>query len=584
MIASIRGRIRPTNIDGVLDRIIPIIDKSNIAPTLTGWAQPKSAAGAPRKYGSYTVRGVLIAMFQIAYAERPMSVAELFKTIWFDYTDAQLAKIGMGDLRTPQRIHAIATNERAERAEYQRLWDFIKTMFAPIDDTPMPANRRHTKDEAKTARAAASLNLKDQTDRRRTLVNDLIAATIDPTILDGWRGDIAIDEHVVNTATNSYQYFADTSRSKHGGAPMASWYPKQNRVGKGWHVGLTRIISTSRPYENRVPTLCLAIDVQQATAGNVAAALNCIDAMTERNLRPNKGHKDRQYLITDMGYSRSTGFNVNALKRGYTLLMNLPKNERHFRDLGPAADPTGTDSGPYLFKSAILCPGAHRLTQQTILNPPGDDADLVTLRAFAKQEAAIAARTMPLNGHPKIEVLRPAGRPKAGAAPAPTVIKLQVQCPAAAGKIRCPLLGQDHYTDPTKQHLPEIGTDAPFDHPPKVCRSQYTTLTLTPEQYRQYQPLMAGSWEHADWMASNRSRDEGFNAYLTRSEGGHLQDRSVYARRNPNITITIALGVATANLKAQDAWHTAIRRNNGQIPKEARAHIKARRDNLLAAA
>ena len=95
MISSIANRVRETDPDGVLQLVAPIIDESGIVRTLQQAAPPRSPAGAPTKYGQYTARGVLIAMFHIAYAGRPLSLPELLKTLWFDYTDQQMVFIDM---------------------------------------------------------------------------------------------------------------------------------------------------------------------------------------------------------------------------------------------------------------------------------------------------------------------------------------------------------------------------------------------------------------------------------------------------------------------------------------------------------
>src|SRR5690349_14394374 len=128
MISSIADRVRETDQDGVLNLVAPIIDASGIVEKLNQAAAPSSSAGAPAKYGQYSARGVLIAMFHISYSGRPASVPELLKTLWFDYTDQQMELIGMANLRTLDRQTAIRTDRRALKSEHQRLWTFMQAL------------------------------------------------------------------------------------------------------------------------------------------------------------------------------------------------------------------------------------------------------------------------------------------------------------------------------------------------------------------------------------------------------------------------------------------------------------------------
>ena len=577
MISSIANRVRETDVNGVLELVAPIIDESRIVEALTQNAKPRSAAGAPAKYGQYTARGVLIAMFHIAYAGRPLSLPELLKTLWFDYTDQQMAFIGMPDLRTVDRKEAIRTDIRALKSEHQRLWTFIRVLFEPMDDTPRSPAKRVSKEQGKKAQERARVTLAEQTSLRRRLVNDLITATIDQDLLKDWRGDLAIDEHVINTSRIKGRYFVDTTKL-HGATPMASRYPKQNRVGDGWHVGLTRAVATSRPYGKRVPTICVALDIDKATAGNVDAALNCIDEFDRSGLRPAPAKTDRQYVVTDQGYSHNIGFNVDLLRRGYSLLMHYAQDERRTFDLSREVDPNAEEFGPYLHHGAVVCPAARKTIRTANMPVPPPSASERTVAKFEEQEKHLTALTMPVNGLPEVTQRRKPGRPRQGQQDTlETVVKVRVKCPAAAGKVRCPILGQASYLDPRNQDLPDVGFDAPLDDAPKVCHSDTSTITFTQQRFRYYQPVMEGTYKHSDWMASNRSRDEGFNNLLTSTEVGNLQDRFLYSRRNPVIAMAIAFAVASTNLKAQDKWREVVRDHGGIAPDEARVAIRAER-------
>ena len=103
-------------------------------------------------------------------------------------------------------------------------------------------------------------------------------------------------------------------------------------------------------------------------------------------------------------------------------------------------------------------------------------------------------------------------------------MKIEVRCPADAGRVRCPILGAHHYLDPDLADKTDVGRNAPGHNPPLVCRQAYTTLTFKEEKkrknsnseeltsdfpvFKQWQPIREGTWEHGDWMANVRSPDE----------------------------------------------------------------------------
>lgn len=579
MINTLTNRTRATDTDAVLHVVAAVIDRSGIVNTLQQAAPAKSAAGAPPRYGQYTARGVLITMFHAVFAGRPASVAELCALIWSDYTDQQLAFIGMSDLRTPQRRAVLASNDKAWRNEHQRLWQYLQVLLRPMDDTPeRPANTRVDKEASKAAQRRAAATLTERTELRRRVLNDLVTASIDTSLLQDWKGDLAIDEHVVHVSKSFTKYFDDKGL-KASATPLANFYPKQNRVGAGWSVGLTRAVTTSRPYGSRVPTLCVALDINGSSAGTAAAAITCLDQFLVSGLHAKKAGNDRTYLVTDQAYSRTIGFNVDALERGFSLLMHYEKDAKIKEDLGRVLDPEAQSPGPFLYRGSVLCPASQHLINQKPLPSKTVQGQKADLEAFNEQQAALQQFAMPMNGRPRVTADRRPGRPSKGDATEPKrVIKLRVKCPAAAGKVRCAIraaMDEDgSYLDPKNSHLPDVSGSAPFDQWPVICDKANTTITLTPKKFRRYQPVMEGSWEHEDWMSCNRSRDEGFNSILTSTEGGNLQDRSLYARRNPMLSLTIGFSVARANIKVQESWRATLRSSGGNTPSEPRAHLR----------
>ncbi|TPG17183.1 hypothetical protein [Pedococcus bigeumensis] len=590
MINSLGNRVRPTDTAAVLKLTARIIDESGIVQTLESAAKTKGPAGAPPRYGQYTARGVLIAMFHAVFAGRPASLAEVCALIWTDYTDDQLKFIGMPDIRTTERLAVLTADAAAWRNEHQRLWQFVRRMLDPMDDTPRAANARTGRTASKAAQQKAAITMAPQTELRRKVLNDLITATIDRSLLDDWKGDLAIDEHVVHVSKAFTNYYDDKGM-KASATPMANFYKKQNRVGAGWSVGLTRAVATSRPYGRRVPTVCVALDINGSSPGSAEAAKRCLDQFKSSPIRPTKGRNDRTHLVTDQAYSRTTLFNADVLERGYTLLMHYPNDARIrlLHDLGRVIDPEETEPGPFMYRGTILCPAAAHLLRQAGPEAPTPGDTPQHAARFNEHQEALRHCEMPLNGLPQVTINRAPGRPsKTTTAEPERVIKLRVQCPAAKGKVRCAIRsaiqGDGSFEDPATQRLPDLSGSAPIEQWPLVCENANTTIVLTPRQFTQYQPVMEGSWEHQDWMSCNRSRDEGFNSVLTSTEGGNLQDRSVYGRRNPMVSLTIAFSVARANIKIQERWREAVRNNGGVAPNEPRVGQEGNHDGRVAAA
>ena len=285
------------------------------------------------------------------------------------------------------------------------------TALAPIDDTPFQANKRLKKAEAAHAKAKAAVALAQQTQRRHAIFNDLIAASVDKRLLKDWKGDLAVDEHVIHRSSHNYEYFGRPGL--HGGTPMSSYYPEQHRTGKGYHIGLTRILPAAEPYGHRQPDVVLAAILREASAGNVEATLMSIDAAGEaRGLRPTTPRTKRPYVIADRGYTPQGTFNHDLTARGYSVLMRYQKNHKTTHDLAKAAEDHPTAPGPWLYRGAILCPAAGRLLNDRRTTPPAPgEKDANVLMAHARQEALLNALEMPINGHPQAATLRPPGRP-----------------------------------------------------------------------------------------------------------------------------------------------------------------------------
>ena len=589
-----------------------IVEHSGVLEMLTN---PKlSRAGRPPVHGQYTVLGVLCTMFEHMFSGHAMSMANMTRAIWFDYTDEQLDVIGLGHLRTPGRVLAMkpregrfATGEerlsaeKVFKSESQRFTDFCRKNFKVMDDSPLPGKwtkeNRPTRTEVRQARKNPELGTPREL--AQTVQNLIVAGSLrfgneirfpgtslHEGILRDHLGDVAVDETHVTTGLGGPDE-GTKKDSKASSNMIAEFHVKNRRTKRGPAMGLTLALTAARSDRARVPNVALGMALHKPTGGDGQGLLLAVQHLEANGLRPVRRGNAQQYMIVDQGYSKLNGMNRALHGLGYSPVMEYAKNAKVFHDLAPKQSSRGDGAvpttGPYLFQGRIVCPGFPReLISQGRFRARESMTD-EEIREHDAKERLLRAGTMRTNGRPKeVSGRKRGGQQKDGPAPTPEM-QVTVGCPAVFGQARCPIIAESMEDEQMKDK--PLLTAAPWqnENRPTCCQQDETRITLTDEQFKQWQPNMAGTWAHFDLYGPARSRNEAFNSKLgTPHEGGNLRHESIAFRNNAMVGLALALSVAAANIKELESFDDTLLRNGGVAPLGSGPKRKDRRTRALA--
>lgn len=564
MINRLGTRPAPSHLTTLLNQILPILNNSGIAERLTEEAtRLRPWTGQP-----YTATGVLATLWLNIHRGTATTIANILRTIFEEYTPQDLHRLGLHQINpvTPD-TNATPTTQKATNAAYMSLYRYIDWLLTPIDDTPFRPGTVLLRDEATRLQHKALTTFATQTALRDDLLNNLIDATIDRNIYPNGSSNFLVDEHVIHTAlSEASNHRAQRAKADpaghpptghfHAGIPMATYYPKQRRTRSGWHIGLTRLLSCDPdPHTTqRLPEIAFSILIRGASAGTSSHMLNCLDHAQKRALVARPGRKARRLIIADQGYTKSIDANYELLKRDFYFLMRYAKDATTHHDLSQHVYNQGDHPGPgpSLHLGQIVCPAAAWATSQGRVATPTPRSGKAAHAAHAKQQEYLTACAMPING-PTVSNNAPPGRRAANAPDPEPRVKIKALCPAAAGRARCPARPET-LTDPALQGMPLLRGESQADLDNAACSGEWVTITLTPHEYKQWQPLRAHSKAHEARMSPFRSRDEAFNAELVSPHSGGQKDRAVQSQKNPWVCLQIAFAVATTNLNIQQRY------------------------------
>ena len=320
-----------------------------------------------------------------------------------------------------------------------------------------------------------------------------------------------------------------------------------------------------------------------------AASLTAIDAADRHPATKTTGSNYIRWVIGDNAYTGAVGFNAALNDRGRNILQEHSDRtgERRITTTYDLRAVPADPDGPHLVPGAILCPGirGNVIRDEEIWRHPHiDHMTADELREHQQRLADYEAVRMPTDGRPVRAQKRNPGRPRTNAPEPETVFKVEVFCPARRKKVRCeryqPSLsnGATHYIKPPEDTTSFVCTN---ENPKKPTEAAATTLHLTPEQFKLYGPVMAGTFEHHDLLKHARAHNEGYHKFITMAENANLDDRTIRGRRNSTIRMTITLGVAIANLRSAAAFKETRKRNGGTDPDGARDTLIRGRAALL---
>lgn len=586
---------------------VDIIDRSGVVDLIQPGLPPQTRRGPKTRLPQYQLRAVLIVMFELAWAGKKLSWPNAAKALWFRYSKKQLALIGLTGWRDsdrsrsmraalkgagPQTPAARKAARRMWKAEVQRLQEFADKAFAPIDDTPLPANVRHPQDAYKAARQSTPA-LQDAHTRQKQVVNALVYASLlhgnaarhphlDPTnltdgILKHYTHDVAIDEKEV---------VVSLGHGRKGTRPVVSIatpFKKVRREKSPDAFGLTIAVAIARPNNRRIPNVALGIALHDPGPGSRQGALDALNAQAVTTTRPPVTGAARHYVIFDEGYTPRDHLNADLIDRGYSAVWKYQSKWITTRTLAPAE--TG-DAPITLFNGRPVCPGMP-LSQLRDLDgfdaPDPKESDDVLgpeLLAHAPSEALLSAVAMGRNGRPK-KAKRPGrGRPAKGTPDLEGHYTVELVCPAIENRARCGIVVDSLALDSTVEDVPA----PPRHNQPRCCTNGTQTVRLNPAEVKIFQDKMVGTWDHEDLYRVARARNEAFNARVMDDQNGNLKLGTFTFNKNAPVALATAMTIAVANTHVLLQWDDTLDDNFGQHPWETGRARKRNRASLIAQA
>jgi hypothetical protein len=598
-----------------------VVAHADIEQRLAPHRPPRSTRGVKPQLPSYTTVAILCVIYELVAKNIPTTINEIVKALWYRYTPAQMKIIGLDRSRDPQRAQTLYPGPKATEeqrlagakvfaAEYTRLWQAIRDLFAPMDDTPLVANRSSKKRPtvAEVRDAATNPDLVPKTALKHDVINALIASGLhvanalrrpgttihDGGILDHYLGHLGIDETHLTVGTWALRkgiapgnYMART----HGHSKVYKGAPS--------NIGLTLAVTVAHPDQpTDVPALCLGAAIHHPTGGLGPAALRAVDAIEENNLRAQRRSSHTQQIVFDGGYTEAIDLNRGLAARGYGMVMKYAKDQQTLHEIMAINHPDGTRTpGLIMFNGRLLCPGAAKaLLARAGLTVP-DFKDRINLdgtkRAYTGKELAdredLLARILPLvmptNGRPKEMPGNPRGGQAKNAITGEPVMQVTVTCPDMAGKVRCPIWSDFHNAD--RAHLPIVPnppSHLPKNRRPNCCENGKGTMSarIPLQIFKDWQDQMAGTWEHADFYGSARSATERYNALIKCAHGGaNLNKGAVPVRKAAPFALFTVMAIVHANRSSIETWYAHIAKT-GRTPTHRGQENKERRAKNLA--
>lgn len=547
---------------GLFEEALTLVERSGAADLIDSAATAARGPGGRRPQGAtYTAVALLVALYVRTDIGQVATISGIHSTILRGLTSSQQRRLDLD----PE-----ALRRDAETASYQRFYSWVRTLLAPMDAHAHQPARRVRVTERRERDAALSPQERDALDQAQHLTDQIVDAIVAASILDQlpdmYEGDVVVDETTIRTSKRGPgQGVRDEDRAP--ASPGAVVYARSRGVvddsgttvghtttETGCGVGVTAVARVGPPGRMRAMTpLVTAITIRGVTSGTPEYVGRALEAHRNAGFDPRttrrRAKNSRQpYLIADMGYNVKRSWSSMLLQHHYDPVVRYPETWTRRRPTqrpgGPSTEHPG-GPGPIMIEGALYCPYAAHLPAQSLAVRY---ESVLSSGSVAEHDALIRARhdlLMGTNG--RLKVARPPGRPRSDT-PAPTRVTLPVVCPADQGRVRCPLRPESQRVDPADAVT--ITPDWDADHF-ECCSRMHTTITLTDDQARDCQPLPGGSWEHMLTFEAYRARTEAlFSRAKNRSMGG-ITSLNEGPRRNPWLALTIAIGFAVTNMRAQ---------------------------------
>ncbi|WP_132992695.1 hypothetical protein [Gordonia zhaorongruii] len=562
---SVHPRINDSEIpssDAIFGKALTLVERSCAAEMIEQW-RSEDVPLTPRRANAlpYTVKGLLVALACVTLRRSEPTLRTVYRTL-LDFNEIQLQFVGID----PESLAPVRIDARRSLASFR---DWVTRALECMDSAPdQPAQgipvtehdkilrQRTPEDREDFARAAERLSI---------VINRLVAGSIDPSHYSGGRGDVVVDETILDTS-QAYPY---RDGKKHRSAVYCGGYYRRDadhilnndtpdKNGKssktkmikkaGWGLGVTAVSSVGPPGAMHTrPTLFTGIAIHPPTSGSLEGLDEAIKHHKANRLdsRPIAAGARWPTLTFDMGYLKD-GLPEWQIAQRYAAVFRYP--ERWNTDY-QSADPTGKQPhgpGPIQLAGNWYCPTAADISLgKKYVRPLRDVGDNDDWDAHNQRLSQLLPRLMGVDRRPVMRNVR-RGRTAEGEVPE-QAMKMVLTCPAAIGNVRCSRWSNPATADRIDLPLVEPPEGTP-DYP--CCTQPTVTVTLSSDQARmqQHSQFSPGSFDHAVHYEAARSLTERrFSVLKTRPSAG-LGDLRYGVRREPFIKLVIAVAIAAVNI------------------------------------
>ncbi|MGP6174302.1 hypothetical protein [Corynebacterium sp. A21] len=534
----------------LLEECASFLEASGALTLIEGYYEESRGQGGRTAERRFSMLGVLALQAALITIGRVPSDSETWRMIR-ELSDSQLRRLGM----TPA----------ARSATYGSFARWVTSRRAPLDPGfDLPAcrvtnseHRRHLASRSPETAAACAL----AAERLHTVVNLIVAASIDEKDPPGGQGDVVVDETIIDLAGQSDGL--GSKDNKFRAAAYAGAYYLRDRVDNGivtdggsvrsvkktgFGIGVTavtRVGPTADLYA--IPPVITAIAIHQPTSASISGMRRALEAHQSNGLDQRRGGRARMpYLTVDMGYNQKRDFSDACLELGYSPVVRYPRSWRLlWASAGSEHTLDGQAAGPVQIAGDFYCPvaaefsGRDKLVRKTVDMLSDDDG-------FDQHDRRLE-RLLPLlmgtNSRPYRA--RKRGRPRQGDQANDLGVRIDLVCPAVQGRVRCPLkpasMLNEHGMAPTVS--PSWSAERY-----RCCAKSQVTVPYSEDQWRMATwGLTPGSWEHATYFEAARSLTEQRFSLMKSQHTNGFSDLKWSARREPAINLLIALWVARTN-------------------------------------
>lgn len=552
--------------DSIFTQAVAIINRSGAAAIIEEWRAEGVAAprGPFRGALPYTVESVLVALACVLLRRAEPTIRTTFRTL-LDLTPDQLTQLSIDD----NDLTAIRAD--ADRA-LKSFRNWLDRSLTCLDSAPDQPAVRITVAKHKAIIRARTPEQQERyavaAQRLSTIVNRILAGSIPIEYEQCGRGDVVVDETIIDTSNGSYDLGVtdDHYRSAiyFGGYYQRDYRDRVDSEGKplakkrAWGIGVTAVSSVG-PHDalhNR-PILFTGIAIHPPTSGSLAGLDEAITHHQRNGFDSRSTSRTARWpLITfDMGYLKD-GLDRWQFERKYAAVFRYPEHWRRDFDSVPART-GGAKPGPVQLSGAWYCPTAADISMgKDYVKPLRDVLDTDEWESRERRLRQLLPRLMGVDRRVLERNTQP-GRPAEGAQPNKS-IKMVLTCPASLGNVRCARWNNPATEDRLDLPYIEPDTDMPF-YP--CCTQRSVTITLTDDQSKRQQlsQWAPGSNDHAIYHEAARAlTEQRFNLIKSRTVAG-LVHLKYGPRREPLVKIIIAMAFAVVNIREIERFEASNR-------------------------